>query len=388
LSLVSLPLLVHALGVAEFGRYIAALALVSVFALAAEAGLTAVSLREFGRLDAADRHGRLAPLLGLRAALATAGVAIAVVVAAAIGWEGRIVAGTALAGVAALAQVWIDFAVVGLTGSLRFGRATAVDLVRAGLATGAIVVLALADAPTLPFFAAYAGAAVVAAGVASVLARRLVALRPVLDGAQWKEIARTVAPYALAAAVYVVHFRIVVILVAVEAPAREAGYFATSFRAVEFVVAVAGVAAAGAVPYLARRARDAAGFARSARSVVGVGVLAAICAALAVLVLAAVVVDVVAGDAGKPAAAVLRIQSLSVLGTLAAFAGGAVLLAAGRYRTILYVNLAGLIVTVALAAPLVAAHGARGGAIAAAAGDLCLFAFQLGALRSILGRRP
>jgi O-antigen/teichoic acid export membrane protein len=290
--------------------------------------------------------------------------------------------------VAALAQVWIDFAIVGLNGTLRFRSATAVDLVRAVAGTAAIVVLAAIDAPTLPFFAAYAAAALLAAGVGARMAHGIVPLRPRADAAHWRRVARSAAPYALAAAVYVVHFRIVVILVSLQAHARQAGYYATSFRALEFIAAVAGVVAASVVPFLSRQARDPAALARRGRQVVAAGLGAGVVSAALVLAVAGVLVDVVAGSGGAPAAAVLRIQSVSVLATVGAFAGGAVLLAAGRYRSLLYVNLAALAVTVAVALPLIDAHGARGGAIAAAAGDLCLLAGQLIAVRGVLRATP
>lgn len=387
LSLVSLPLLVHALGVAEFGRYVAALALAAIFALAGEFGLTAVALRAFGRADAAERGGEVAHLLGLRAGAAGAGVVAAVGVAALIGWPAYLVAGTALAGVGALAQVWIDFAIVGLTGTLRFGRAAVVDLTRAGLATLGVLALALADASTLLFFAGYAGAGLVAAALGGRLAAGVITLRPVVDRERWKQIARAVAPYSLAAVVYVVHFRIVVILVAMKAPGREAGYFATSFRVVEFVTAAAGVAAAGAIPWLSRQARDSQALERRARDVLAVGLVAGALVAGAVFVGAGLIVDVIAGASGRPAADVMRIQSLSILAAVAAFAGGAVLLAAGRYRDLLFVNLAALTVTVGLALPLISTHGARGAAAAAAAGDFVLLAGQVAALRVVMNRR-
>ena len=141
------------------------------------------------------------------------------------------------------------------------------------------------------------------------------------------------------------------------------------------------------VPYLSRQARDAVAFALRARQTVVLGIVSAVVVGGLVLAVAGVVVDVVAGSAGKPAATVLRIQSLSVFATLAAFAGGAVLLAAGRYRAILLVNLAALVVEVAFAVPLIDAHGAQGGAIAAAIGDMTLFAGQLVAVRSLIRMR-
>src|SRR5919206_1637046 len=71
-SLAVLPFLIRHLGVAEFGRYVAVLAVIAVAALASDVGLTGIALRESAVVDRARRQQVLSGVFGLR--LAGAGV--------------------------------------------------------------------------------------------------------------------------------------------------------------------------------------------------------------------------------------------------------------------------------------------------------------------------
>src|SRR4051812_29169595 len=122
LSLVSIPLLVRHLGVADFGRYVAVLTAVNIAALASDLGLAGLALREWGAADDRDRPAVMRALLGLRLAVAAVGGLVAIAFAAAADWSSAMVAGTAIALVGLFAQVFGDFALVGLAGRLQFGR--------------------------------------------------------------------------------------------------------------------------------------------------------------------------------------------------------------------------------------------------------------------------
>ncbi len=384
LSLVSIPLLVRHLGVPRFGQYVAVLALVNIAALASDLGIGALALREWGARDGEDRRGTLGSLLGLRVVVATAGAAVSVAFALAAGYPHAMVWGTAIACVGLMAQVFGDFALVGLAGTLRFGRVALVELVRSALGTAGIVVLVLAGSGLVPFFAAYSFAALVAAGLALRLGGGAVSLVPRMALREWRPLLADTAAYAAASVVYVVYFRVVMVVVSLDASARQAGLFATAFRVVEFAAATAGVLTATLTPVLARAERsDRSRLTRAALASTRAGLVVGVLAALVLGLGAPTVMDVIGGRTGD-AVAVLRIEAASVATTFVAFCAGAVLLVLRRYRALLTVNAVALTVALGLALILVPAHGARGGATAALIGELLIAVGQLIALGSAL----
>jgi O-antigen/teichoic acid export membrane protein len=183
--------------------------------------------------------------------------------------------------------------------------------------------------------------------------------------------------YVVATAVHVVYFRSVMLVVSVQASARQAGYFATAFRLAEFFAAAAGVGASSVTPALVRAA--AAGRLTATRLVAisgGIGALAGGAIALA----APLIMRLLGGDALAPAVPVLRVEAIAIGLFFPVFAAGAALLAMRRHADLVMANAAGLAVAVAGALVLVPDHGAQGGAIAAAAAEGVLFLMLAGAL--------
>ena len=365
-SLVSIPLLVRHLGVADFGRYVAVLTAVNIAALASDLGLAGLALREWSTADESERPRLMRTLLGMRLAVASVGAVVAIAFAAAAGWSSTMVAGTAIALIGLFAQAFGDFALVGLAGRLRFGRAAIVEFARSALGTIGVVVLVIAGAGLVPFFAAYAAAAVIAAALALRLAHGDVPLAPRFAG--WRPLLGDTAAYAAAAAVYVVYFRVIMLIVSLDASARDTGLFATAYRLIEFAAAVAAVLAGTATPVLARAAaRDPERLrrqaVRTAAATSGAGFLGAL-----VLLLAAHPIAALIGAAG--AAPVMRILAPTVLTTFAAFGISATLLVLKRYRELLAVNVMSLAIAIAAALALVPPEGARGGAVAVVIGEV------------------
>lgn len=381
LSLVSIPLLVRHLGVAEFGRYVAVLSIIGVAALASDLGLGALALREWGAARPEERPGVLRTLLGLRLAFAAAAAVVALGFTLAAGYPSRVVAGAAIACAGLFAQVFGDFALVALSGSLRFGRVALVELVRSALGTAGIVILVVAGAGLVPFFAAYALASLAAAGLALGLAHGEAMLVPRFSAERWRPLLADSAMYAAATAVYVVYFRVVMLVVSIEGSARQAGLFATAYRVIEFTAAVGGVLAATATPVLARRyAGGAAALGRAARGALAPMVAAGVAASVVLWVGAPLLMDLIGGKATDGAVSVLRIMAPIPATTFALFGMGAILLVMRRYRALLAVNVAALATALGLALVLVPSHGARGAAWAALAGEVVAVAGQLAAL--------
>jgi O-antigen/teichoic acid export membrane protein len=388
LSLVSIPLLVRHLGLAEFGRYVTVLSIVSVAALASDFGLGSLALREWGAARQADRPAVLRTLLGLRLAFASVAAVVALAFALAAGYPGKVVAGAAIASVGLFAQVFGDFALVALAGSMQFGRVAAVELTRSALGTAGIVILVATGAGLVPFFAAYSVAAIVAALLALRLARTAGALVPRFDLAAWRPLIADTAVYAAATAVYVVYFRVVMLVVSLEGTAREAGLFAAAYRVVEFTAAVGAVLAATATPLLARRHEtDVAELRRSVPRLIAPIVGAGVAVAVVLAAGAPVLMDVIGGSRTQAAVPVMRIMAPVAATTFAAFGMGAVLLVMRRYRELLAVNVVALAVAAGLALALVPGHGARGAAWATLAGELVAVVGQLIALLRAFGDR-
>ena len=105
LSLISARVLIDHLGLADFGRYTAVLALITIVAGFTEGGLNSIVLREFSTLGEDRRRQMMASAIGIRLILTVVGVALAVVFAAAAGYSATLVLGTALAGVGLVLQL-------------------------------------------------------------------------------------------------------------------------------------------------------------------------------------------------------------------------------------------------------------------------------------------
>jgi O-antigen/teichoic acid export membrane protein len=196
-------------------------------------------------------------------------------------------------------------------------------------------------------------------------------------------------PFAAASVVHVVYFRAVVVITSLQAPARQAGFYATVFRISEFAAAVGGALAGTVTPLLAHAERnDGPRFRREALRTIGrmtaVGAAAAVVLALA----APPIMQVIGGDATDGAVAVLRIQAPALLATFASFGLSTILLVLRRYRELLAVNALGLAAVAVLALLLVPGHGAKGGAIAVLAAEWIVALTQAGVLWRAMGNAP
>lgn len=375
LSLASAPLLIRHLGVADFGRYVTIVSLVSLVGGFTEAGINAIALREYASLEGEARERTLRNLLGIRIALTLSGVVIAVGFALAAGYESVLVIGVFAAGAGFLVQVVQTLLVVPLQGSLRFGWVTFAELLRQVVTVVGIVALVLAGAGILPFFFLQIPAAGAALVLTVVLVRRLIPLRPAIDPAEWWPLLKDTLPYAAAIAVNSAYFRIAVVILSLVATEIETGYFATSFRVMEVLIAVPPILIGAAFPILARAARDdGARLAYATGRLLEIGLILGLWTLLALELAAEPIMDVLAGEEGEGSVPVLRIQAVAIVATFVAVAAGFPLLSLRRHRELLLANLAALCASVGLTFALAPAHGARGAAIATVAAELALAA--------------
>ncbi len=381
LALISAPLLIRHLHQVGFGRYVTALSIATIAAGLTEGGVNAIALREFASRTGAERGTAMADMLGIRLLLSVVGVLGATAFAVAAGYSRTIVIGTAIASVGLAFQVLQTLVSVPLQGTMRLGGVAAADLVRNAVSTLLIVALVLLGAGILPLLAVITPACLAALLLTVLLVRGQMPLRPTLHFGRYLPLLRETFPYAVAIALNSAYFRVTVIVMSLEASARETGYFSTSFRVVEILIALPVLVIGAGFPILTRAARDdPERFGYATRRTFELSVLVGVWLGLTMVLGARFAVEVLGGHAAGPAAAVLRIQGLAVMGTFVAVACGFPLLSLARYPALLLANAFGLVVTIAVSLSLVPVLQAQGAAIATVAAELSLAATSVVAL--------
>ena len=362
LSVVSVPLVVRHLGVVDYGYYVTVSAIIFIVGGFSEAGLTYIGVREYATLDGPARDRFLRALAGLRFVLTSVAVVGATLFAWISGSPAVVVQGTAIAGVGMLLTLSQQTYSIPLLAQLRLGWVSALELLKLALLTACFLVLVLAGAGLVPFFVAHvvAGIGVLAATLA--LLRGETSLQPAIDVAAWRRVLRDVLPYALAAAVGLIYFRLAVVLMSLIASDFETGIYSTAFRIVEVTATIPWIAVATAFPILARAARDdmarlryAVGLLYEGSVQIGTGI------ALAIALGAPFAIEVVAGQGFDAAVPVLRLQGLALLTSFVVATWSFALLSLQAYRALLVCNaLAAVVVAVGTLGlePLLASRGA------------------------------
>lgn len=382
MSLVSVPLLVRHLGVDDYGRYVTVSAILFIIGGVTEAGLTNLGLRQYSQLDGVERDRYLQALTGLRFALTATGVLVAVALTAVTGAEHAIVIGVAIAGAGLFLSLTSQTYSIPLSAQLRLGWVSALELLKQTVLTGATVALVIAGSSLVPFFWANVAAAIAVLSATLLVVRREVTLRPRVDVAEWRRILREVLPYAMAAAVGLVYFRLAVILMSYIASDRQAGIYATAFRIVEVVGVIPWIAVSSGFPILARAARDDSARLRYAlqrlfevSTIVGGGF------AVVIALGAPFAIHVVAGGGFDDAIPVLRLLGLALLTSFLVATWSFALLSLKAHRQLLICNALAAVATAAGIVALEPLLDAEGAAIATVAGEGVLALAYLVALR-------
>ncbi|MHB8243039.1 MAG: oligosaccharide flippase family protein [Solirubrobacteraceae bacterium] len=389
LSLVSARVLIEHLGVSSFGRYTTVVALVTIVAGFTEGGLNSIVLREFATLGEERRRDMMASAIGIRLVLTLVGVALAVAFAAAAGYGATMVAGTALAGVGLVLQLLQSTLSTALQAQLRFGWVSAVEMLRQVVNVGLLVTLALAGAHLLPLLAVAIPASAVSLAFTIPLVVRDTSLRPSFHAERWWRLLRETVPWAVIAAVSIVYFRLALVLMSLTSSSKQTGYFATSFRITEVLVAIPVLVISAAFPILARAERDdAARFNLASARIFELALFAGTWLVLCLEVGATFAIHVIAANKADPSIAVLRIQGPALIASFVAVACGYPLLMRRRYREVLYANLLALAISGVLTLSLAPSMGARGAALAALIAEIGLAISQAALLaRDVPGVR-
>ena len=368
----SLFLLRH-LGVADFGRYATVAALLGIVSGISDAGLTAVGARELAVASRDERPRLLRNLVTLRLVITPVGVLLATVFTLAAGYDRVLVLGTLIGGVGVLLVNTQATMMMPLSVELRIGAVTAFEVAKAAFTFVAVAILVVLGASLLPFFAAQVvvGAAVVALTPLVVGWRS--GLVPGFDRAIARALVREALPLAVALAMNVVYFRVLVIMTSLLASEHETGIYGTSFRVFEVIFSLPLLVLSTALPLLAVAGRDDDDRLRfGLQRMTEVGFAVATLLVLAIVVLAPPAIRLLGGPAFEEAAGVLRIQAFALLPV---FVGQTVqlgLLSVRRQSALAWANGVALVVVVALGFALIPAWGAEGAAVAAVVGETSL----------------
>jgi O-antigen/teichoic acid export membrane protein len=372
-TVASSAVVIRHLGVIDTGRFLTVTALVTIVAGVSDLGLTAIAVREYSVKPREDGRRFLRNLLGIRLMIVGTALAGAIVFAAAVNYTSAMVLGTVIAGLGMVLFVVQDSLSIPLQVSLRLGWVAGLQLaIQVGVAVEAVL-LALAGAGLLPFFALQLPVVLPVLVVTTVVGGRDARVLPAVDLREWRRMLGRIVPFSVAVVLSILYFRIAQIMVSLLSSPTQTGYFGVGFRVLDTVTTIPGLLAASALPVLARSARDdAKRFAYVSRRLAESMMSGGFGLALAVFLGAGFAVDVVAGPAFEPAVDVLRILSIALLGTFVLSARGYALLALDRLRAVLVCNALAFAVVVGAGVPLIHAMGARGAAIALVAAELTL----------------
>jgi O-antigen/teichoic acid export membrane protein len=369
-GIVSAALMTRYLGVEDFGKYVIVTSLIAIVAGLTDAGVSNIAAREFATRERGERDRLLANVIGIRLCVAVVGVAAAAVFAVVAGYEQVMVGGTLLAGVGlVIATVQQTYSIpIGV--ALRFGWLSTIDFLRQVAFVGVVVILVLADAGLLAFFAATIPAGLVVLFAAMPLVRGNAPLLPRVDWSEWLRILRLVGVYAAAAAVGTIYVSAVIVTTSIVGTAEESGYLGAAFRIFTILAGIPLLLISTAFPVLARAAvTDRERLQYAIQRLVDIALIVGVWMGLSTVMGASVAIRLVAGAEFEPAIPVLQIQGLALIAGFLAVTGAFALVSLHRHVALLVGNLAGLAVSIVATAILVPAMGAEGGAVATLAAE-------------------
>ena len=372
-TVASSAVVIRHLGLVNTGHFTTVTALVTIILTVSDLGLTGIAVREYASGPRADGQRFLRNLLGIRMTIALVGLVLAVLFGLLVGYPTVMVVGTAIAGAGMVVLVAQDGCSVPLQVSLRFGWVAGLQLaIQVGIAIEAVL-LALAGAGLLPFFALQLPVALPALIVTMMVGGHDSRLVPRIDLREWRTMVGRILPYSAAVVLSVVYFQIAQIMVSVLSSSSETGYFGMSFRVLVAFTALPPLLVSTSLPLLARAARDDdERFDYASRRLAETMLLAGCGVALGLFLGAAFAVPLIAGPGFAPSVDVVRILAFALLGTFVISARGYGLLSLDRLRAMLVCNAIALAVVVVAGVPLIEAYGAEGAAIAMVAAELTL----------------
>ena len=379
ISVLAIRLLTTHLGTG-FGTYTVVSTIAFVAVGSADAGLSTLGLREGANVSRQDRRDLLANLLGLRIALCSAGIVAAVVFTAVTGRSSTIVFGVAVVGAGITIAMLQQAVALHLQIDLRNAIVATLELVKtvALAATYAVLVYLGAGLRTFYFAPAIAGVALLAA---TTLVVPLGFFRPRFDGTAWRRMLRAVLPYAFAAAVVILYFRVTQITMEYAATAEETNEYALAFRIVEVLSVIPGLVASTALPLIARsRSAGPERLRPLASALAQTALLAGLGLATTTAAFAPIAIRVIGGGPESPSITVLRVLAIALAFTFPLAIWSFLLLTVDQVRALSIAGTAAAVTALGVAIALIPPFGAKGGAVATVVAEALLASALLIAL--------
>ena len=375
----------------DFGRYATVTAVLGIVAGVTDAGLTAVGSREVSLARSAAERGQVMDsLLVLRLAAAAIGVLGAIGFTALAGYEGVVVAGTALGGIGIILISVQSLLTVPIWVELRVATLTALEVLRNLLTLAGVAALVVVGAGLLAFFGVQVVVGLVLIPVTLVLARHSVRLARGAHRETVRWLVRETLPLALAFAMSVVYFRVLVVLVSLVSTETQTGLFGTSFRIFEMLLGLPALILSVALPLLSVAGdEDPVRLRKGLQSMTDASLLVAAALALAIAILAEPGIRLIGGEEYIDAAPVLRIQALALVPLFLVQTWQLGLIAGRAQRAMALANGLALVLVLGLGLVFVPDGGAKAAAWVAVAAETCLAAFLwVGLNRSRPGVAP
>ena len=345
------------LGAAGYGSFALALALVQMLGVLADAGLTAVVVREISRAPQ-----RTAELVGnaltVRLALGVVVVAVAALLALALPYSPDTRRAVLIAGAPFLLGLASSSVAAVFQARLQMWRAAAADVAGRLAAFAALVAVVSADLGFLAVVASTAVGAAVALALSLLLVRGLAAVGPRADRHIWRELVVAGVPIGVTLAVNEVYFRADTFILSLFRSFDEVGLYTFAYRVYELLALFPAIVMTSIFPLLSRflgMRRDAA--ARTIDAAADLFVAVGVPIAAGGLVLPPELARVVAGDDFAGAATPLRLLLCASLPAWVSGLLGYALIAAGRQASVLRLSVAALGINVALNLALVPPYG-------------------------------
>ena len=383
LGLATAVLLLHYLDVDDFGRYATVSAVLGIVAGITDAGLTAIGSREISvARTAAERAHLLNNLLVLRVLAASLGVLAAVGFTVVAGYEDVVIAGTAVGGAGVVLVSAQSMLTVPIWVELRIVSLTTLEVLRNLLTLAGLAALVLAGAGLLAFFGVQVVVAIVLIPVTFLLARVGVRFTSGVRREVIVRLVRETLPLAVAFAMSVVYFRVLVVLVSLMSSDVQTGLFGTSFRIFEMLLGLPALILSVALPLLSVAGDEDENRLRHAlQSMTDASLIVAALLVVGIVILAEPGIRLVGGDEYVGAAPVLQIQALALVPLFLVQTWQLGLIAGRAQRAMAVANGLALVLVIALGLAFVPGGGAKAAAWVAVGAETALALFLWLALR-------
>lgn len=376
-GLVTVGLLSRHLGPAGFGRLTLAIAISSLAATAAEAGLTTIGARELARADSAERRAELQAALG--------GLALSLtVLITGLGWAILLIAtgangASGVRGAVELLLILGLAAPVSLLGSVAATAAGRAYRIGIAQAVAALVSLSVVGALCLTRLGLIPAAGAV--GLTTTLVGPLLLWlcpearrRPGGPLGVWRMLWSEALSLGVVNLINVAYVKADALLLAVLASAAQLGVYGLAYNVVTLLIAVPSLLVASVQPLLVRAAARPDRFRAVLIEMTLLTELIAVALAVPLLRFSPALVHLLGGARYHSGGGVLRLLTIGLLATFPSGLIGAGLTALGRQRALLWPVSSALVVNVALNLLLIPRWHAVGAAAAFAITEVAVLA--------------